>query len=66
MSNSEQMQKRYITGNCEGECFDRVKEGEKDRQIVLEKEGVKTPEEYPMAPGAEKRKNPPGEMGGHV
>lgn len=63
----EKMPKRDITGNCdEGECRDRVKEGEKDRQEDLQKENVKSPEEYPNAPDAEKRDNPPGEMGGHV
>ena len=63
---SEKMPERDITGNCEGECRDRVKEGEKDRQVALERESVKAPEEYPKAPGAEKRDNPPGGMGGHV
>ena len=62
----ETMPKRDVTGQCEGECRDRVKEGEKDRQAALEKEDVKAPEEYPKAPGAGERNNPPGGMGGHV
>jgi hypothetical protein len=63
----EKMPKRDITGECdEGECRDRVKEGEKGRQEDLQKENVESTEEYPKAPGAEKRDNPPGEMGGHV
>lgn len=64
---SEKMPKRDITGDCdEGECRDRVEEGEKDRQVNLEKEDVEAPEDYPKAPGAEKRNNPPGDLGGHV
>lgn len=64
---TEKMPKRDITGECdEGECRDRVKEGEMERQKELEGENVKAPEDYPKAPGAEKRDNPPGEMGGHV
>jgi hypothetical protein len=45
-----------------------VKEGEKDRQIALEKEGVKAPKNYPKVPGAEKHVNPDNPvagMGGH-
>lgn len=63
---SEKMPDRDITGNCEGECRDRVKEGEKERQMEMENKDVKAPEDYPNAPGAEKRKRPPGGMGGHV
>ena len=60
------MPKRDITGKCEGECRDRVKEGEKERQEKLAQEKVEAPEEYPNAPKAKKRKEPPGSMGGHV
>jgi len=45
-----------------------VKEGEKDRQIAFEKEGVKAPKNYPKVPGAEKHVNPDNRvagMGGH-
>jgi len=55
---STKMPKRDITGECEGECRDRVNEGTKDRQDALEKEGVKAPESYPDVPGAEKHINP--------
>jgi hypothetical protein len=55
---SKKMPKRDITGKCEGECRDRVNEGAKDRQVALEKEGVKSPESYPKVPGAEKSINP--------
>ena len=58
--------KRDITGECEGECRDRVNEGQKERQEEMEQESTKAPESYPNAPGAEKRKEQPGSMGGHV
>jgi hypothetical protein len=32
----------------------------------LEKKDVKAPEDYPKAPGTEKRGNPLGGMGGHA
>lgn len=63
---SEKMPKRDITGECEGGCRDRVKEGEEKRQATLEKENVEAPQDYPNPPGAKKRDNPPGELGGHV
>jgi hypothetical protein len=34
---TEKMPKRDLTGECEGECRDRVAEGEKERQTALEK-----------------------------
>ena len=50
--------KRDITGKCEaGECRDRVGEGNKDRQVKIEKEGVKAPENYPEVHGAENLDN---------
>ena len=61
-----EMPKRDTTGDCEGECRDRVKEGEKERQSKMKGEGVEAPESYPNAPGAKKRNDPPGSMGGHV
>lgn len=63
---SEKMPERDISGKCEGECRDRVKEGEKERQQALKNADVESPDSYPKAPGAEKRNNPPGELGGHV
>lgn len=51
--------KRDVTGKCEeGECRDRVSEGNKAREIEMEKENVKAPESYPEVPGAEKHNNP--------
>lgn len=64
---SEEMPKRDLTGKCdEGDCRDRVEEGKKERQSELENKDVESPETYPKAPGAGKRNNPPGDMGGHV
>ena len=63
---AEKMPTRDTTGNCQGECRDRVKEGEVERQHDLEEENVEAPEDYPKAPGAGKRNTPPGGMGGHV
>jgi len=61
-----EMPKRDTKGDCEGECRDRVKEGEKERQDKMKGEGVEAPESYPSPPGAKKRNDPPGSMGGHV
>ena len=55
---SKKMPKRDTTGKCEGEYRDRVNEGTKDRQVALEKGGVKSPESYPRVSGAEKINNP--------
>ena len=63
---SQAMPQRDITGQCEGECRDRVKAGEEERQAALEKESVRAAETYPRALGAEQRNNPPGQLGGHV
>lgn len=57
---------RDTTGECEGECKDRVLEGEKERQEKIAKSGVKTTESFPDAPGAHSRNEPPGYLGGHV
>ncbi len=58
--------KRDITGDCEGDCKDRVFEGEKERQKEIAKSGVKSADSFPNAPGANSRNAPPGSMGGHV
>lgn len=60
------MPKRDITGDCEGECRDRVREGKEERQVSLAKKNVRTPEYYPKAPGAGETSNPLGKMGAHV
>jgi hypothetical protein len=58
--------KRDITGECEGECKDRVRGGEEDRQKQIAKSGVKSADYFPSAPGAKSRKEQPGWLGGHV
>jgi hypothetical protein len=58
--------KRDVTGECEGECRDRVKEGEEERQETIDKKNEPgSTEETPDAPGAGKRNTPPGSLGGH-
>ena len=58
---------RDVSGNCDS-CEDRVKEGEKERQKEIDdsKLKVENPEEFPEAPEANSRKDPPGSMGGKV
>ncbi len=58
--------KRDITGECEGECKDRVHAGEEERQKRIAKSSVKSPDSFPKAPGAKHRNEPPGFLGGHV
>ena len=60
------MPKRDITGDCEGDCKDRVLEGQADRQKEIAKSDVESPDSYPNAPGANSRNDPPGWLGGHV
>ena len=46
-----EMPERDISGKCD-DCEDLVKKGEKERQKMVEESGVKSPKEYPDAPGA--------------
>jgi hypothetical protein len=58
---------RDLTGKCdEGECRDRVREGEDERQHDINASGIETPEEYPDAKWARSRNEQPGVYGGHV
>jgi hypothetical protein len=62
-----EMPKRDITGECdEGECRDRVREGEEERQREVAHSGVESPDYYPRMPAAKSRREPPGSLGGHV
>jgi hypothetical protein len=62
---SSKVLNRDVTGKCEeGECRDRVSEGNKARQAEIEKEGVKAPESYPKVDGAEKLNNPDNPVAG--
>ncbi len=58
--------KRDITGECEGECRDRVREGEEERQNDISASDVESPESYPDAKWARYRNEQPGVFGGHV
>lgn len=59
------MPSRDTTGDCEGECRDRVKEGEAERQQKIASEGYSEPS--PESPDwTKKRNDPPGSMGGRV
>ena len=61
----ETMPTRNISGKCEGECRDRVMEGEKERQREIESQPYDTPS--PNSPSWTKRRNdPPGALGGRV
>jgi hypothetical protein len=61
------MPNRDTIGKCdEGECRDRVREGEDERQHDIIASDVETPEEYPDAKWAKSRNEQPGVWGGHV
>ena len=60
------MPKRDITGECEGECRDRVHEGEMERQDDINASPHKSPESFPKTPWARSRTDQPGVFGGHV
>ena len=61
------MPTRDITGKCEGECRDRVLEGEQERQdfINASSKGYDTPAERSPSWTAS-RNDPPGAMGGRI
>lgn len=52
------MPKRDITGNCEGDCKDRVRKGEEERQKEIAESGFKSADSFPDAPGAKSRYEP--------
>lgn len=58
---------RDITGKCEGECRNRVLEGEQERQDVINasSKDYDTPAEHSPSWTAS-RNDPPGAMGGHI
>lgn len=58
--------KRDTTGHCEGECRDRTREGEEERQSAIKKSSVSSPDSYPSVPWAKSRNAPPGAFGGHM
>lgn len=63
----KKMPSRDITGKCEGECRDRVFEGEKERQKQIDKETIKYSRPSSQSPSwTSKRNDPPGALGGRV
>lgn len=61
----EKMPTRDTTGKCEGECRDRVMEGEKERQREIESQPYDTPSQD-SPPWTKRRNAPPGVLGGRV
>lgn len=57
---------RDITGSCEGECRDLVREGEEKRQSEIEAAGPDYAESSPSVPEALSRNEAPGFLGGHA
>lgn len=57
---------RDRTGRCEGECEDRVSEGEQERQATIDAASFDSPDAYPNVSWANCRKEQPGVFGGHV
>jgi hypothetical protein len=65
VNNMEKMPKRDTTGNCEGECRDRVNEGEEERQQSIASQSYNEPS--PNSPSWTKnRKEQPAVHGGRV
>lgn len=63
----ESMPSRDTTGKCEGECRDRVFEGEEERQAAINQSGKKYDSPAERAPSwTSNRNDPPGSMGGRV
>ncbi len=58
---------RDITGKCEGECRDRVFDGEKERQEAIDVSGIDYNKPAESSPEWTFRRNdPPGALGGRV
>lgn len=56
---------RDTTGKCQGECRDRVREGEQERQKKIDSQSYNTPS--PNSPSwTKERKDQPGVWGGRV
>ena len=59
--------KRDITGECEGECEDRVFKMEQDQQQKIDAQKMAhSTSETPSVEHAKHRDNAPGDLGGHV
>ena len=63
----ENMPSRDTTGKCQGECRDRVYEGEEERQAAIDRSGKRYDAPAERSPSwTSKRNDPPGSMGGRV
>ena len=61
------MPSRDITGNCSGECRDRVFEGESERQATINKCDVEYEAPAERSPSwTNQRNETPGALGGRV
>lgn len=61
----EKMPTRDTTGNCQGECRNRVREGEEERQAKIARQPYSSPN--PNSPEWTKNRNiQPGVLGGRV
>lgn len=61
----KQMPSRDLTGKCEGECRNLVREGEEKRQKEIKRHEYSTASS-PNLPWANIRTEAPGFYGGHV
>jgi hypothetical protein len=63
----KEMPSRDTTGKCEGECRDRVIEGEEERQKKINQEAIKYDSPASKSPTwTSDRDAPPGSMGGRI
>ncbi|WDP90528.1 MAG: hypothetical protein HUN04_12845 [Desulfobacter sp.] len=57
---------RDISGTCDGECRNLVREGEESRQACIESVAYSIEEAVPSVSWASSRNVAPGFFGGHV
>jgi hypothetical protein len=63
----KRMPSRDTTGKCQGECRDRVFEGERERQAAINRSGKDYDTPAERSPSwTYKRDDPPGSMGGRI
>ncbi len=60
------MPSRDTTGRCEGECRNRVFEGEMERQSEINSMRIDYDTPTPSLSWASRRDAPPGFLGGHI
>ena len=63
----KKMPSRDTTGKCQGECRDRVFEGEQERQAAINGSAKEYDTPVERSPAwVSKRNDPPGAMGGRI